>query len=418
MNKNFTNYSLSLPASNSKNYLILFLLWPFMAFLMALKNYSQKESKKVVYLFLIYYGLTFVIGTTGVDAHSYATYLKQNAELPFSALFKVIGGLYSDTTVDIVEPLISFIVSRFTSYYGVLFAVFAAIFGFFYLQSINQLHDLYRKNPGWNALILIAFFVMILPITSINGFRMYTATWIFFYGSWHVIINRDPKYLLLAFSSALVHWSFLSANAILIIYFFAGNRNLIYLPIVILSFILPQLMAPVFQSISLSLGGSIQRRYEGYSNEDYILGIQGTYEHAAWFMGLSDDLVFYYFIVAIIIIQLRYGYLLKENIERNFFSFLLLFLAFVNFGKAIPTFGGRFQQIFYLYATVYVFLYFLKIPGKKISFLTLIGLFPMALNAAITFRMGSESISAWILTPGLGLPLLAPSLSVADLLFH
>jgi hypothetical protein len=418
MNKGLTKQLYPLDNSNFRNYLILFLLWPFLAFLMALKNYNQKESKKIVYLFLIYYGLTFVIGNIGVDSERYALSLMQNAELPFSALFDIVGGLYKDTTVDIAEPLISFFVSRFTSYHGVLFAVFAAIFGFFYLKSINLLYDRYKENRGLNTFILLVFFVMIVPITLINGFRMYTATWIFFFASWHVIVNRDPKYLLLAGAASLIHWSFLSANAILIIYYLAGNRNFIYLPVVLLSFLMPNLLAPFFQLLSLKLGGPIQNRYEGYSSEGYILGIQKSYENAAWFMGLIDNLIFYYLIGIIIFIQLRYGHLLKEKIERNFFSFLLLFLAFVNFGMTIPTFGGRFQRVFYLYATVYVFLYFLKNPGKKISFLIQIGLFPMALYSAYTFRLGSESISAWILTPGFGLPLLAPTVSLAEILFY
>ena len=47
-------------------------------------NYNTKEAKRVVYLFLIYYGLTFVVGNVGNDAERYALSLRQNAELPFS----------------------------------------------------------------------------------------------------------------------------------------------------------------------------------------------------------------------------------------------------------------------------------------------------------------------------------------------
>ena len=418
MNKYLTSQSYPFSISNSKYYLLLFLLWPFLAFITALINYSRKEARKVVYIFLIYYGFTFVVGNSGVDSERYALQLKTTAELPFSDFFKIIGGLYSDTSVDIVEPLVSFIVTRFTSYHGVYFAVWAAIFGFFYLKSINFLHDRNQKNQAWDAMIIMAFFIMIMPITTISGVRMATATWIFFYGACHVVLNRDARYLILSLSAALVHWSFFTVNILLIIYFIAGNRNLLYLPVVFLSFILPQLLAPLFQSISLKTGGALQHRYEGYSNEDYILGIQDSYKGASWFMGLSDDLIFYYLLFAIIIIQVRYGSLLKEKAERNLFSFLLLFLSFVNFGKVIPTFGGRFQQVFYLFAAFYIFLGFLKMPGKKIGILTLIGLFPMLLYCAIMFRMGSESISAWIFLPGFGLPLFAPILSLSNMIFN
>ena len=389
-----------------------------MAFITALTNYNYKGARTVVYLFIIYYGLSFVMTNSGTDSEEYVRRLINNAGLPFSDFFKIVGGIYaSNTSVDVVEPLISFIVSRFTTFHGIYFAVWASLFGLFYLKSINLLQVHYRKNPGWNALIFMVYFIMVLPPTSINGARMWTAAWIFFFGAYNVIVMRDVKYLFVALSSSLVHFSFLSANLILIIYFFAGNRNYIYLPIAIVSFVLPQLMAPTFQSLSLKLGGGIQGRIETYSNSEYIRQIQESYVGAEWFMTLANSLVFNYFILLLIIIKLKFGYLMKEKAESNLFSFLILFLSFVNFGSSIPTLGGRFKIIFLMFATFYCTLFFTKLPGNKISLLTIIGLFPMALNAALTFRLGTESVNAWILTPGVGLPLLVPGLSIASFLF-
>ena len=130
-----------------------------MAFVTALSNYKQKEAKKIVYLFLIYYGLTFVVAQTGMDSYQYVRRFQYNATLPFSDFFKIVGGLYSsDTSVDIIEPFISFVVSRFTSDYRFLFAAYAALFGFFYLKSINLLYNRYQENPGWNSSDIYDFF--------------------------------------------------------------------------------------------------------------------------------------------------------------------------------------------------------------------------------------------------------------------
>jgi hypothetical protein len=419
MNNNSSGQILPFSVSNTRHYLLLFLLWPFLAFITAIINFSQKEAKKVVYFFLIYYGLTLVInGDSYIDAMGYAMKLKSTALLPFSDFFKIVGGIYAtDTSVDIIEPLVSFIVSRVTSFHGIYFAIWAAIFGYFYLNSINLLYNRFNKSHGWDASIILIFFILVLPITKVTGVRMWTAAWIFFYGAYHVILNRDPKYLIIALSSSLVHWSFMSANAILLIYFFAGNRNLIYSVILIVSFIVPQLITPLFQGISMKLGGALQQRFEGYSNEEYIQQIQQSNENANWFMSLSDSLIFYFLIFAIAFIKLRFGFFMKEKHEKNLFSFLLLFLAFVNFGNGIPSFGSRFQIVFFLLATLYIFLFTLKLPVNKINLLTLIGIFPMALNIALTLRLGSESINAWIFTPLFGLPLLAPGLSLAEFLF-
>lgn len=240
----------------------------------------------------------------------------------------------------------------------------------------------------------------------------------FFYGAYYVIIHRDPRYLLITMASCLVHFSFLSANLILFIYYFAGNRNFIYLPLAITSFVLPQLIAPYLKLLSLRLGGGLQARVEMYTNEYYVSTVHQEFEQTAWFMQIGNILIFYYLLFAIVTIKLRYGSIITDKAEKNLFSFLLLFLSFVNFGKSIPALGSRFQILFLLFATAYVLMALVKLPENNIRFITWIGIFPMALYAAITFRQGSESINSWIFTPGFGLPLAVPGLSLAELLFH
>ncbi len=413
-----TSHIFSIDEKKSVHYLYLFIAWPFLAFFVAIANYGQKEARRVVYFFLIYYGLTFVNNNEGVDAFRYILMLQHNASLPFSEFFRVAGGLYSGTSVDIVEPLISFIISRFTVFHGIYFAVWAAIFGYFYTRSINLVHDRYQLNPGWNTLIPMLFFIFILPITYISGVRMWTAAWIFFYGAYHVIIYRDKRFILLALSASLVHWSFLSANAILLLYFFAGNRNIIYLPLAVASFLVPRLLFSTFGVLSVELGGAFQARYEGYSSEGYMMNQQIQQESASWFMQMGYDLIFYYLLFAIIIIQIISRGEEKDSMMKNLYSFLLLFLTFVNFGKPIPSFGGRFQIVFMIFATFYLFLYYVRIKTERITLLTVMGILPMLLYVAITLRLSLQSISVWILAPGMGSPLLAPGLSFFDLLFN
>lgn len=410
----------SFDPNNYKHFLLLFITWPFLALITAVSNFDRKEARKMVYIFLIYYGLSYVINQVGDGADSvrYALHLKNNAERPFSDFFEIISGLYTnDSSMDFVEPLVSFIVSRFTSNYGLLFAAYSAIFGFFYLKSITLLYEKYRENREWNGLIHMIFFAFIIPITAINGFRMWTAAWIFFYGAYHVILFRDPKYLFIALSSSLVHWSYLSANAILLIYYFAGNRNIFYLPIAISSFVLPGLLRSFFQKLSLILGGGFQSRFGSYSGEEYMLVRQQQELETAWFIKYSNLLMFYYIIFAIIAIKILAVSSAKDKSQENLFSFLLLFISFVNFGKEIPSFGGRFQVIFFLFGILFIFLHCVKMKTHMINPLTLTGLFPMLLYIAVVFRQGSDSINAWLLTPLFGLPFLVPGISITDLLF-
>lgn len=416
--RSYTGNISGVSLSDTRNYLILFLLWPFLSFLIALANFSRKEARTVVYIFIIYYGLTFVNNNVAVDAYRYALSLKANASLPFSDFFKIVSGLYTDTSVDIIEPLISFIVSRFTSHHSLYFGVWATIFGFFYLNSIGLLFERCKDNQGWNTVILMIFFIMTVPVTMITGVRMWTAAWIFFYGAYRVITEKNPRFILVALSSAFVHWSFISANAILIVYYLIGNRNILYLPLALSSFVVPQLASPLFKSIALKVGGGIQQRYVNYSGEGYMTTVQEGAVETAWFMRLATDLVFYYLLIALAVIQLRHGSLMKDKQEKNLFSFLLLFISFVNFAMPIPSFGERFMVLFFLFATAYMILFFVKMPGEKLYFPVILGLFPMILYSLINFRLGTESISAWIFTPGFGTPFYTQVLSLSEILFR
>ncbi len=390
-----------------------------MAFITALANYNQKEARRVVYFFLIYYGLTFVISNPYVDAARYAATLKENANLPFSQFFNIVGGIYAtDTSIDIVEPFLSFMVSRFTSFHGVLFAVFAAVFGYFYLKSINLLYYKHIQNPNINSVIFIIFFILILPITNINGFRMWTAAWMFFYGAYQVVVHRKTNYFLLTFSAVIVHFSFISANAILLIYYFMGNRNIIYIPLLLGSFIVPNIVSPIFRIAATRLGGAFESRYEGYSSENYIRALQSSAEQASWFIVIGRDMVVYFLLFSMGYIFLKLRNEFQEKSHNNIFSFTILFLAFVNFAKIIPSFGSRFQIIFFMFATLYILIYIINQSDKKIHILTLLGVFPMLLYSSIVFRIGSESINLWLFSPVFGLPLLSSGIPLSEILFN
>lgn len=336
-----------------------------------------------------------------------------------SDILKVVVGLYStDSALDVVIPFITFSVSRFTVSHTYLFAAFAALFGFFYLKSIDLLHAQYIENPNNNALIHLAFFAFIIPIFFINGVRMWTAAWIFFYAAYHVVVNRNYKYILLAFSATLVHFSFLAASLILLAYAIAGNRNIIYITLVVLSFVLPGFLGPLIVRYAPLLGEGIQSSLAGYSSEGFIASSREMYEQSTWFIRLGQDLVMYYLCASVIIIRMLWGQVERPSIEKNLFSFSLLFFAFVNFTKVIPTFGRRFQLVFFLFATLYLFVYYVRSSEKKLATLVWLGLFPMMLYTAIILRQGALTTSAWIVSPGLGAPLIATDFSFYDLLFN
>ena len=150
------------------------------------------------------------------------------------------------------------------------------------------------------------------------------------------------------------------------------------MPVTIASFIFPGAFLPLFTRFTI--GGSVQDRIAGYTNLDYMTGVQESMEQVRSFVNLRYDLVFYYLIITVFFIKFIANNQVHEKPQKNLFSFILLFLAFVNFGYGIPSFGGRFRIVFLLFAVTYIFLFLTKLRklGKKyikLSFsLTLMGL--------------------------------------------
>ncbi|MBU1568736.1 MAG: EpsG family protein [Proteobacteria bacterium] len=379
---------------------LLFLIWPFAAFLVALRHYHLKVSRNIIYLFLVLYGFTFVFASEGLDSYRYAGKLKQAAALPFTAFWDIVGGIYADdTSVDIVEPFIRFLVSRITDHPSLLFAVFALVFGYFYLHIINLLYDRFRKSHNPNALVHFLFFITIIPIFGINGFRFWTAAWVFFYGAYHVVLFKDKRFLWVSLAACLVHFSFLSANTVLLVYFFIGNRNIVYYSLVVLSFIIPDLVSPYLSQIADVLGGGLESRIMSYTNQSYKIAVSNALDETRWFMQWSGKLVLYYLFFGILFLKLKFTRIVQNDELQNLFSFMLFFLSFVNFARPVPSFGGRFQSVFFLFAVLFIFIVFTKMQGRKWHVITIVGLFPMALSAAIAFRMGAETLNYFLFAP-------------------
>jgi hypothetical protein len=383
--------------------LFLFILWPFASFLMALRSFHLRENRIVVYAFMGLFGFTFVLGNEGMDSFSYAKLLEETALHPFNQFYNIVSGLYTtETSLDIMMPLVNFIISRVTSDYRALFGVWALIFGYFYIKSIGKVHVSYSVNKNLNSLFFLILFIIFNPITNINGFRMWTAAWIFFYGAYHVVLFRDKKYLLLSLLAVLFHFSFISANVILISYMILGNRNVMFYILVVASFILPEISLGYVETLSKYFSEGISERAIRYTSDATITNLKQIGEDAkargAWYLSIPKITMHYYMIFAFFFVKFKFNKLTKSPHLQNIFSFAMLFLAFTNFAGVIPSMS-RFSVIFYLFASVFIVMVFAQIKSNRIHPLTLIGFIPLILSLIIQFRMLFDVLNPWLLGP-------------------
>ena len=113
---------------------LVFLFWPLLAFILALRYYHLREAKIIVYLFFVFFGAMFYLGNSDIDSFGLFQEFQLIASRPFDEFWTIISGLYSETNLDIAQPFILFSVSRLGNNQSLIFGVLAAVFGWFYLR--------------------------------------------------------------------------------------------------------------------------------------------------------------------------------------------------------------------------------------------------------------------------------------------
>ncbi len=377
--------------------ILLFLFWPLLSFVFALRLYHHKETRIIIFLFLIFFGATFYIGNAAFDSYRLFEEFQLIASRPFNEFWTILSGLYTETRADIAKPFILYTVSRFGNSESLIFGALAAVFGWFYITGINMVY-LPSIKQNINAYIHFLFFLFIVPIFNINGFRFYAATWIFFYGTYNVVQSRDIRFFIISLLSILFHFSFIFPNVILIAWFLLGNRNKAYTLLLVISFLIPELFWPQIQSVAAFLGGPIESKFNIYTNPEYGEHVVAIRQNTRWFMNVAGWGIFYYILFMLFILRSRFESRIKNIRLSNLFSFSLLFISAVNFVRYIPSME-RFRTIFYLFALSYIVAVFSHFRSDKISLTTWIGMVPLTLGFIITMRVGLEMTSLWLLAP-------------------
>ena len=230
----------------------LFISWPFISFIFALKNFNQPKAKYFIILFFGLFGYTFFINSnSAADSIRYAQTFIDFSNSSYLELHTILSSFNYDngSSFDIVIPLLSFSLSKITNNWHILFAVYAILYGYFNIKCISLMYNLYLTKANYNSLLYFLFFLLIAPIYEINGIRYYLATWIFFYGAYYVVIYEKYIYLIIALFSCLVHFSYFSANMILIVFVILGRKNIVYYPLLISSFIVPKYSEKLINNI-------------------------------------------------------------------------------------------------------------------------------------------------------------------------
>jgi hypothetical protein len=326
---------------------VLFLLYPLAALVSSLRNFRVAKSKNIVWLFIVFYGFTFVFSNENLDSDRYKNNLKYMASQQATSFGDFVSLLYSDDTnyVDVAQPLLTFLLSRFTADARILFALFGLVFGFFYSRNLWFLFSFIRDEIRPKAIPLLVLAAFMVAIWQINGFRFWTAAHIFIFGLFFISQGKRSRGVLISASSIFMHFSFFLPVAVLFIYVFIGNRFVVCTALYFISFFIAQVSPESVKAYSKSLPTVFQERTSTYITEEYVKFRTKENVNRNWYLDGRVLALSYSINVLLLIILLKY----RKNVARIseagvFFVTGLLLASFANIFGGIPSII-RFQTV-------------------------------------------------------------------------
>lgn len=382
---------------NIWGWFIIYLIWPFGALLKSFSWVRTKEAKNLVWLFCVYFGFTFVIKEGSfADSSRIARELHEMSRSGIG-LNELLGTFYTtgSKNIDVIQSLITFIVSRFTADARFLFAVFGLVFGYFYSRNIWLIMNKTNMRIGiFSGLVLLAF-VFVDGIWNINGFRFNTAIQVFVYGSLSYFLEGNKRKLWITAAVILLHWSFAIAFAILLIYVFLRNRSWIYFALFIISFFVASLQMDIVRTWFESYAPvMVQESRSGYLNEHVIEARENMQSTANWYVRGHVEILKWFVFASIVYIYLWGIKKIKKHKQLyNLFNFSLLFYAIINILSSIPA-VGRFYEVASMLSLAVIFLNLQMIPANYSPWLKRIGVPLLLIFILVKLRFAFDYMGA------------------------
>jgi hypothetical protein len=371
---------------------LLFFASPFLSLIAALTDFRNPQAKNIVWLFCAYYGLAFYYNSDlGVDSVYYANELKRMRLL--DANLETLVSLFyqkGERNFDIFQPLLTFFVSRFTNDYRVMLGLLGLFLGYFYSRFIWFFIE--RLRPPLFRIEL--YYILVLAFTmdigtAINGFRMWTAMFVFLASAVEFWETRKTSSLLLASSSVLIHFSFVVPVLMLLAFIFASYYSILIYGFFVSSFLFTVVDLSLVKDVLSNLPG-VEERTAGYIRE-----VDPESRQLTWAFDAKRKMVHVWFLV--VMSYCYFSYILpKPRPHRLIGLFSLAMYGMVNLMTVVGSML-RFYYLAELLAVGYVLLEtnLHRVGNRDFKLLGVLAspLLALQLGLGVRFFLGFASLS-------------------------
>jgi hypothetical protein len=388
--------------SNKIISLISFLALPIGSLISSFYKRNSETGKLVLWLFVSFYGLVFVVKeSTTDDSRRYADKLvaEYNSIDNHTGTKELLD--INKQEPDLYQPIITFLISRFTDNYRVLFVSFAICLGFVFSRNIWWIIEQNKSNFDLKTILLLFTYAYIVNIgIALNGVRMWTAAHFFLFGVLKYFLKQNKQIgVILICLTPLVHFAYLLPVLVFIIYLIVTliidyrGFYLFYLA----SFFLEELDFELGRTLVLFLPKAYSERSEGFVSVEKETQFLENVTEKPWFIefgNLGMKYGIFIFVTIIVLKALKKRYLIKNV---NWMSFSMFLLGVSSLLTSLPS-GSRYQIIAQLIVFPYLILEHFEHRNDKILQTIIWILIPgFLLYSAFSFRMMLEYVNYYLL---------------------
>lgn len=364
--------------NNRQTAIFLMLILPFAGLVFSLAHWRESWAKNAFWLACVYLGAVFIFlpaGTTlggGADGGEYVLRLIDMHNDDSISFWGIISKFQQDQRyMDLYQPLMTLLVSRFTDNGHVLFTLYAFVFGFFYSRNVWYILDKIPYRKLGSVTVFVILFFLLCPIYAINGVRMWTALHVFVYGMMPYLFEKDRSRLWWVVVATLVHFSFLYVSALALLFAFLPfglkTRNYSFAFFSLLFFVLTLF----FNTLNLDMVNgmlaeyspeSYEQRIGTYVNADYASNIADLNRKNNWYVAASGNIEGWCYNLLLIAVLpcLRRNFKHDKSLT-HLYVFTLILGGFANIMALIPS-GGRFQLLSQMFKVPLFILMAMGIP--------------------------------------------------------
>lgn len=242
---------------------------PFMALLYAASNLRKRGSLFILLLFIVFFGYILIISERNDSAY-YAQLLQWSymQDVTFVDYFHLLS---SHDKLDYFNPILTFVLSRFTSNVHVYFMVYALLWGFIYVCNINIVLNSYQGELGKLGILIFLTFVMVCSLNDIGVVRMPMATQLFIFGALRYFLCKSKWGILWLCLSLFAHYSYFSFVLAFLTFLLIKKIDIRYFFFFFLfAHLLNSVDVDFVQNLFTYLPGNISERLTLYTHENNL----------------------------------------------------------------------------------------------------------------------------------------------------